>query len=220
MSVKKTKWNIVVVGSWNPALLSPAGIMKHVLGIEGEHSIEVGVQLDDPTQPAFSVKYEGMTFQPVRGKLIIDSASPNCESLKIAAEYGKKAIQSLPKTPFHGAGVNLRYTWEDCPVDVSAMFGSELESRFLSRDIGPTRRRAGRTLPFKDGEVNVNIEWFAGERLDITLNFNCQSSQSEALISWLDFTTEEIEQESNSILSTLFMDDWPLESEHFDEEKT
>ncbi len=39
-------WNVVIIGSWNPAILTPQGITTRLLQLEAGTPVEVQVSLD------------------------------------------------------------------------------------------------------------------------------------------------------------------------------
>lgn len=106
MSGAPFDWNVVVVGAWNPAILTPLGIAKRLFGRD-DAPIQVMVSVDGlaPIQ----VRYEGLVVVPSNSKLVVSPVEPSPSALVEAAQVACKAINSLPDTPFLAAGVNLRY---------------------------------------------------------------------------------------------------------------
>ena len=47
MNVQPSEWSVIILGAWNPAILTPGGIAQRIFkGACGEHPVDVQVPLD------------------------------------------------------------------------------------------------------------------------------------------------------------------------------
>lgn len=102
---KATDWNVVVVGSWNRAILTPGCVKEHLLQLPKNSVVEVQVPVDVPAPPR--VKHGGITVTVLGAQLVIDADPPTYEGIKSACQAAARAIRYLDKTPVTAAGINI-----------------------------------------------------------------------------------------------------------------
>ncbi len=113
MAGKAADWNVVVVGSWNLAILTPAGITQRLFGLKDGETTIVELPLEAPGP--YRVSHNGVTVVPSPGRLEVVPRESTNEGLVAAAEIAARAVSALPETLFQAAGVNIRFRFDSVP---------------------------------------------------------------------------------------------------------
>jgi len=120
-------WSVVVVGRWNRAILTPAGIGKRVLGVDAGTPLEVMVAIDAIAPPL--VKHDKMTVVADSDRLTIQLAVCAFDELVRACSLARNALKQLPETPLAAVGFNVRYIASDFCEALDAVLKSDLDDR-------------------------------------------------------------------------------------------
>lgn len=200
MGLQATEWNAVVIGAWNVAILTPDGICKRLFGLPENTPVDIQVALDKPGY--FRVAHNGVVVTPNRGVLDIAAESPSNEALAAACEVAVRAISDLPETPFLAAGINLRYQNDDLPEELLALIEVGLDNAFSDAGYEIGSRSIARTLRMNPGVINVELRLDAATAGKIVLNFHLDSTDKDALITWLN-RVGEFCQTGNQLLAAL-----------------
>lgn len=122
-------WNVVVVGAWNVAILTPGGVAKRLFRLPPGTPVEVQVPLDAPHAP-MQVKRGGMVVAvaPSGMQLTVGPEQSAFSGLQEAAEIAARAIEDLPETPVRAAGVNIRYRFDSIPDQLQSAIGAPIDN--------------------------------------------------------------------------------------------
>lgn len=109
-------WTIVVVGSWNTAILNPDWVSKKVLGVE-----EVGVELMvGPGTMNITLHHPGLRIIPTRSRVIVgaqeEASVPSAETAMVTI------LEQLPVTPVTSMGINFGYVESNPSSELLAIF--------------------------------------------------------------------------------------------------
>ncbi|GMV22743.1 MAG: hypothetical protein AMXMBFR57_26920 [Acidimicrobiia bacterium] len=183
MSAEPYAWNVVVVGAWNMAILSPDGVSKRLFDLPGGTPIQLEVALDRPGR--FKVSHDGILVVPASNRLEIAPEACVLEELKKAAAIGQRAVEKLPETPVTAAGVNIRYRFQELPVSAANMIRTPLDDALADRGFVMRNADIVRVVELEQGLVTVRLS----SRLDGTgtldVNFNRDSTVPAELSEWL-----------------------------------
>jgi hypothetical protein len=97
-----TDWTLVLVGSWNLAILNPDWLGKNIFDatqLDAELIIE-GVR------PRLRFFFEKVLVLPAPDRVIFAPRHPNDADLSAVEEAAKKVLTLLPVTPVSGVGIN------------------------------------------------------------------------------------------------------------------
>ena len=189
MAGTPNNWSVVVRGAWNPAILTPAGIAKRVLGLEDGTPVEVLVALDKPG--LLRVVQQNIAVSPSMGQLLIEpTAQQAAGELKRAADCARRAVQSLPETPLTACGVNLKYTFDALSDQMTEMFESSLDDSLADDNRQITGRFMRRVVTWNEGVINIEIEERADASGSLTFNFHRDSTMPVEHSNWLGRTDE------------------------------
>lgn len=204
MNLERSNWDVVVVGHWNRAILTPSWIGKNLFQLEKGTGIEVAVPIDVFSAPV--VKWDGLNVIAEEHRLTVGTREPNYEQLAKAMEAATIALEELPKTPLFAAGFNIRFKATgvcehlsetmQCPADETLSdAGYEILSKGLKRSIHT------RSNVLSAGVVNLAIREGDDKLCAVDLNFHRDSKERADLQEWLSVSPENIESEVSAILA-------------------
>jgi hypothetical protein len=195
MNLNPFDWNVVIVGYWNRAILTPAGIGRRLFGLEEGTPVLVEVPMDG--LGPHRVKYSDLTVTAETGRLVVHADIPKYDLLDRARKAAILAMKSLPETPLIAAGFNVRVRIKDPSDELLTSLTSGLDNALSDAGFEIYSRSLRRKLKFKDGTLNLDVE--EGDDFRVIFNFDRQSSKKEDLIAWLQLPIAEIEDVVSSV---------------------
>jgi hypothetical protein len=199
-------WNVVVLGRWNRAILTPKGIAKRLFDLPEGTKLEIGVPVD--AIGPYRVKHGGLVVMVDENRLIVEALSPDYQSLQSAMSIAWRALDQLRETPVAAAGYNMRF---QCGGD------SEEAHPLIDATELPWDRRFGDSgYPILQREVTWAVGWEAGRistnlireqgdsEIKIGLNFERSSTSIEELKDWLQMPIAKIVEQQRRIFSSIF----------------
>jgi len=195
MNLNPFDWNVVIVGYWNRAILTPAGIGRRLFGLEEGTPVLVEVPMDG--LGPHRVKYSDLTVTAETGRLVVHADIPKYDLLDRARKAAILAMKSLPETPLIAAGFNVRVRIKDPSDELLTSLTSGLDNALSDAGFEIYSRSLRRKLKFKDGTLNLDVE--EGDDFRVIFNFDRQSSKKEDLIAWLQLPVAEIEDVVSSV---------------------
>jgi len=201
MKLLPTDWNVIVVGRWNRAILTPAGIGKRVFKLEEGTPLEVQIAIDALAPP--KVKYEGMTVIAGSDRLIIQPSVLTFEELERACKLAINAIDDLPQTPFVAVGYNVRYASVGCIDEVDEVIAAPIDEHASDAKYTILERNLSRSMKHKDGKLNIAATISEDQSRNIALNFETQSNDPDALKDWLTVETNDLASKIETIIETV-----------------
>jgi hypothetical protein len=206
MTVEPVDWNVVVVGHWNAAILTPNGIAKRLLKVPEGTGIEVFIPIDLLGAP--KVRYEDVTIQLSGQRLIVGTEKPDYQTLNKAAQTARNALCSLPETPVLAAGLNIRFKLNNHPIDLDKIVDSVIDVKLSDAGYELISRGLTRTIRLKGGPFTKGVLNFSAVKdekgvVKIELNFHRDSKSTKELADWLNLSKESLEKEVTDTLSKI-----------------
>jgi len=189
MNLEPFDWNVVIVGYWNRAILTPAGIGRRLFELEDGIPVLVEVPMDGLAP--HRVKYSDLTVTAETSRLVVHADVPKYELLDRARKIAVRAIESLPETPLSAAGFNVRMRIKEPSDELLTSLMSGVDNSLSDAGFEIHSRSLRRRLKFQDGLLNLDIE--EDEDFSIVFNFDRQSSKKGDLITWLQMPIIEVE---------------------------
>lgn len=189
MNINPFDWNVVIVGYWNRAILTPAGVGRRLFGLEEGTPVLVEVPMNG--LGPHRVKYSDLTITAETGRLVVHADIPKYDLLDRARKAAVLAIESLPETPLSAAGFNVRVRIKDPSDELLTSLTSGVDNSLSDAGFKIHSRSLRRSLKFLNGVLNLDME----EREDFlaVLNFDRQSPKKNDLVAWLQIPITEIE---------------------------
>ncbi|MBL9149112.1 MAG: hypothetical protein JNM94_10510, partial [Phycisphaerae bacterium] len=137
-------WNIVVLGHWNRAILTPNWIAEKVFCLPPGTPVNVLVPLDG--FGPFQVEHGRITVIPIPGQLVFQLGAMTPELLGQASQCARNAISALPATPLRACGINIRFTAAEAPGELIERTRGQTEQLLSDAGYSLQMRRRGETV--------------------------------------------------------------------------
>lgn len=187
MRLEPCGWNIVVIGDWNIAILTPDGVRRHLFHADANVQLNIELQIDRPGP--FRLTHAGIMVTPSPTKLEVGPVTANVEQMAICADIATRALNHLPLTPISAVGVNFRYKIRPLPPATLELLDCTLDTE-LAADFEVQGGLTVRMLRYKDGLINVEVSTAEPEGPNILVNFHRVSSDGPTYTAWLAQTRE------------------------------
>lgn len=193
-------WDVVIVGFWNRAILTPNGIANRLFKLPKGSGIEVLVPVNslEPSQ----VKHNEIFVRVEKRQLIIGTDKPSYEELIKVMKTGCNALQDLPETPVFAAGFNVRFKIDDYP-EFEEITQSSIDTQISDAGYEIVSRGLTRKIRRQGGILNLRVRKDEKDEIITELNFHRDSNNITDLINWLSISEIELRNEVTQILGTV-----------------
>ncbi len=185
-------WNTVVVGHWNRAILTPAGIATKLFGVAEGTPVVVEVPMD--VVAAYRVRHDGLCVSLEGTRLSVATDVSDFSGLERAMRVGKSAVEKLPLTPLIAAGMNIRYRYESIDPSVADLTRAQLESLVSDRQFRVTQRSSQLGLDFQQGLINLSVLIPTQGPVEVSFNFHRATDNPDEVESWLSIPVVDLER--------------------------
>lgn len=183
MQLEPFDWSVVVIGRWNRAILTPAGIAQRLFKVEEGTPLEVLIAIDALGPPL--VKHDGLTVVAGSDRLIVQPDAFNRDGVAKSCEVARNAISSLPETPLSAVGINLKYRCEDYFEPIDNAFTTEIDTRATELGLNRIESQLQNSYNFETGKVNVIIAIGEDGKRSLAFNFELQTNKKDDHLAWL-----------------------------------
>ena len=200
MSLIPAEWNVVVLGYWNRAILTPSGIATRLFGLDTGTPVEVLIAID--TVAPHQVKYKGLTVVVGGDRLIVLPEKRDFQELQRAKEIAGRALTDLPATPVIAAGINVKYSCREPMEALQDVTRNEWwDTQLSDKKYEIKGRSLSRSLGFGDGQINFSVTEESKGTFVVQFNFHRESRNNvPELRSWLTTPIDHIESQVNRVL--------------------
>lgn len=199
--MEASDWNIVILGHWNRAILTPNWIAERIFELPPGTPVDVLVPLDGFAP--FQVQNKGLTVIPLPGQLLVQLGTPTQETLAAGLAALVHAVEALPQTPLRACGINLRFVSAEPPALLLERTRSATEQRLSDAGYELRIRRRGETLGYKEGVLNIVADIPTAGECRVTVNFERQASSPQDIVAWLKNDPAEYIAEATKIIDLL-----------------
>jgi hypothetical protein len=166
---------IVVVGSWNLAILNPEWLTRNVFEADGaEMQIVISAG-----QPSLRYRHDSALLHPQQDKVVFsclngtDACSDNIETL------AERLLAKLPVTPVSGIGINFGFIQEEVPENLADLFNTRDIAGFGQKDLLIREMTIARQVSFEDRELRLRLSITPENSLKVHLNFHKSVSTAD-----------------------------------------
>ena len=205
MAVQPANWSVVIVGRWNRAILTPAGIAQRVFKLGDPKQLLVFVPLDgvSPYQvrhPTYEIL--AMTDET---RLHVQALKMDYETLGHAMTAGRNALMSLPETPVAAAGFNVSFEASEVTSDLAAVLAADVDRMLAGLSLTTVARIVTRSYQFGRGQLNITVSG-APDKFTLACNFHRSSTALKDLVEWLETPVDEAKSKVQHVLELLKVD--------------
>jgi hypothetical protein len=206
VSFEPFDWNVVVVGRWNQAILTPAGIAKHVFKLASHQMLPVKVPLDGLMPYLVGDPEERVEVAVEANRLLIQLRKLEYGVLGTAMNMGANVLESLPHTPVTAAGFNIKFRQKEADQERGYLTShSEIDDGLSDAGFTISRRTLSRGLTYESGLLNVDITTDS-KGMQVAFNFHLASNDCTDLVQWLHLSTENVKSSVSRIMDFLRLD--------------
>lgn len=198
MALTARDWSVVVVGKWNRAILTPAGIGKHLFRVSPDTPLDVLLPVDVIAPPL--VKFDGITVVAGDDRLVVQPDAPSYSRLDRARQIACNALDFLPKTPVTAVGLNVRFTTDTPSNQLLEICTNSLDSALSDASYNIDKRSYMWSLPWDDVTINLTILLDSNGACAIQLNFHLQSDDPNRQTTWLREPIDHFQQEVRRLI--------------------
>ena len=202
MSFRPSGWNVVIVGRWNPAILTPQGILKHVFDLPDGTQTHVAVPLDGVSPYLVTHPNEMIVARADQQRVIIDLKEKTYKALGEAMKAGVNVLTSLPETPVSAAGFNLRFESDDPSADHLAWTEAKIDARLSDQAWRIAERSVTRALHYEAGVLNLTVNGKEG-KVGVLCNFHRTCAEHADLVRWLETPYDQVRDKVLGLLTSL-----------------
>jgi hypothetical protein len=168
------EWTIVVVGSWNIAILNPEWVGREMLSSQ---EIEVEL-LFGAVRPQVKINSPSVSVIPAPNRVVINARQPSPDSLAEAEAATARMLEKLPVTPVTALGINFGYVEELMPVSVAQLF--RIGDTCKISDVPLTIKSTSIKRRFDYDGRDLNFRLTQTEDAKLTIHFNYHISTNSA----------------------------------------
>ncbi len=201
MAIEPFDWNVVAVGYWNLAILTPRGIATRLIKLDKGTPVAVEVPIDGLAP--HRVRHEGIIITAASGHLTLTTENPTLSNLERAKQIAIIALNELPETPLSAAGFNIRLKLDDPPERL--LKATETDVDKILSDAGFKIKTLSTRRSFEHGKglINLDIQHSDIPETKIDFNFHRQSSDCSELREWLKTPYEDVKTACSTILKNV-----------------
>lgn len=174
------KTTVVLVGSFNPSILSPQWVAVHGLGYppEKEFQVEMLAAIGGANQQRFS--FEGLSYSAAYRRLTFHLDPHDVAGSERQIEVAAKILHELPHTPLNGVGLNFAFHVEQPSQALLALFTPCPALSAAFDDAAVAARRWGNVMKWNDCLAQVDCEVSDQGGALLTLNFHYGTKSAAA----------------------------------------
>jgi hypothetical protein len=195
-------WNVVILGRWNRAILTPSGIATRLFHLPPNSEIAIEVPMD--AIGPFRVSHRGLTVMVTNAQLVVEARDNSFQSLGLAMEVANRAMEDLPHTPVGAAGLNIRTQGTGTDQHLRTLIAATQlvwDQQFEKLGYPIVRRDVTWVAEWNAGKISVNLTREDHDQiLRVNLNFERVGTHEE-LMGWLTQPIEEIRGQVRRILT-------------------
>lgn len=192
MELIPTETSLVVAGSWNAAILTPAWFSQHALGRPAGE--QARVQVFFPVVPGALLEFprysiEALSYIVRPDAFIVAPSNITPEALHISEAAVARVLQVLSHTPITGVGHNFEFRDQAPSPEEAVIFTTSRQDVADRMPAGWTPTSALITSSFKNEtetvQINVQRYWDSGT-ISVKFNFHHAVSNAEQAIAVLE----------------------------------
>jgi hypothetical protein len=204
MGLSPTGWSVVIVGRWNRAILTPAGIAKRVFKLAA-NEVMVLVQLDGISPHLVRHPEHGIIAMTDEGRLQLHVDDATYETLAHAMQCGVNALSSLPETPVSAAGFNVNFESPELTPHMAGLLAGEMDKSFADLGYRIAGRTVSRSAELAEGRLNITLTGENGT-FKVLANFHRSSTECGDLKSWLQMPIGNVKTIIENVVQALGLD--------------
>lgn len=190
-------WNIVVLGHWDPLILTPRWVGEHLA------SGEVNVELPAHARLPPRLNFDGVATLVVEGRLVVAPHKADRPGLAAAEKMVVRLLELLPHTPVNGLGVNFQWLLPRSGKVADALRPAD-EAAVASAGYEVAQVTLRRRLTSKEHVVNLSVESADDGKARVSANFHVDASSGGEARAGVEGKTASLLTAAEALLQKLY----------------
>lgn len=182
MQALTSEWSIVLVGSWNVAILNPNWLATEIYAQEQVH---VDVMIAG-MNPAIRVRHGRTIITPHSDRVTISCTEATGDAIAEAEQVAVTLLRKLPVTPLAAIGANFAFTVADPPEALTKVFNFNDRQALVSAEASVISADVVRKMSIKDQIANLRLQQVEDGTMNIYLNFHTDVLSSNEAVAAID----------------------------------
>ena len=200
MIIKDNSFSIVVIGNWNPHILSPQWISKSLFEDKPEVQVQFSLNLDASNR--FIVK--NIIFVPSNDRLIIQSSDNSDDSLLLIQETVIKLCKILCHTPIRALGINLGFIHTESNEKLLELINFNDVNDISENDWNIKSSSVKRNIEKNGYNLNLTIEYNSQSEFHFDFNYHYALSEPSKIEEVLNMQIVKFKEVSLSVLNNFY----------------
>lgn len=174
MHVPPKTSTIVLVGKWNPAILTPQWVGKHLFEKE-----KIKFEVTFGSRYLLRLSGPGAEIAPTPDRVTIYAEESTHEGLDCIERLGRKLIEMLPHTPIEAVGVNHAFVEDSAEPEIVSLFNCNDEDK-MPPHMPVDNVEIGRRLSGEGYKLIIRFSKAEGSesvRFDFNFHYDVRRSQ-------------------------------------------
>jgi len=201
MNYDVSQWSIVLLGSWNTALLNPDWVIQHIF--DGEQA-ELDIHVVPGRRSVMRVRRDNIIFAPTEERVTIHCSEASEAVIQLAELKAVELLKKLPVTPVTAVGVNFGFEDADPAGSLLQPFTFRDAPKFAEHDLEVRSASITRKIIAEGQEINLMIERKDDLGISVRFNFHHAARSAEEAAELLEGNSVAYLAKSNQILDQIY----------------
>jgi hypothetical protein len=179
MDFLRANTSLVIVGIWNPAILSPPWLVRYAFDVPVGQDLPVQIELGGPVIIGPRFLMNGVLIAPSRTNLVLQPVAPfTVDKLHLIERLAIRILTNLSHTPISAFGYNFEFL-ETAPAAAHLeLFTHVQDLAGLDFAFDTQETRVVSTISFAERVLNLNRSHSNGQ-MSLAFNFHYTVTSAE-----------------------------------------
>ncbi|MEP7198107.1 MAG: hypothetical protein ABI851_16435 [Saprospiraceae bacterium] len=200
MVIKELSYSIVLVGKWNPAILTPLWLGSNLFDDKPSIEIEFSLNFDVPTR----YRVKNIIIAPGIDRVQLLSIDNSDESLSLMESIAIKLCRTLSHTPLVAVGINFAYIEQKHNDALLPLMNFADADKIIDDGWQTSNQSIKRTLQKNGYNINLAISVDEKYNFDFDFNFHYPTTTATLVSECLSGKVIDFKNQATALLHQLF----------------
>lgn len=200
MKIVANECTIVVIGSWNLAILNPEWLAVNIF-----RETEVDVEfLIGGARPQIRVAKGGVSITPSERRVVFAAATAEDGELGRMSALAASMLKALPVTPISSFGVNFGFREDAPPPRLLEVFQLADRDKIADAELTPVEWNITRAFDVQNARLNMRLRYNGGDDVKLHFNYHNNVANTASAADILDRGILELRRHSLALTNSLY----------------
>lgn len=200
MVIKQLSYAIVLVGKWNPSILTPSWLVANIVEDNPQVLVEFSINLDMPSR----YRVKNVIIAPALDKTVFLSMDNSDESLTLMESMAIKLCSILSHTPLAAVGINFGFIEKTNKDELLQLIKFADTDKITENGWQISKQSIKRALKKDNYFINLTISFNDQSDFEFNFNFHYPVNTSAQVSTCLQGKVIEYKNQALTLLDTLF----------------